>query len=617
MATVPANGARPVRANSLPPRSQRGRLVLSFSDRPRHARDVRWQCSAFLWSAIVHLGLMLISACLVMRAGPSGQGTALTASFPSELTAPLIWDQPSVMANDVPDESSLAVWSPALPRASEFLSPLWAEPSLFLTPTPPPRLFGSGRDDPGLGMLAASSGAGRVSENPATYSGVMDSLAQEVGGMLQQTDVTLIWCFDESLSMKDDQQEIAAEVSALYRRLSDDAARTGHNCQSVVTSYGEHFHRHLRRPTADFELVHRAMLAIPVDPTGHENMCEALRNCLADHAGTQAAGQGQVALVLVTDETGDRVGNRRWLEQVIAEAHTARARIFVIGREALFGVDRAWMRWQGQILAIDRGPETAFLTRLGHDAFGRPRVAFGSGFGPYEQCRLAAATQGRFFMLASSESAIIGVSESAYDPEALARFRPELDARDRLDAQLAVSPLRRAVVAITADCGEWFEPRRGLPALTLELAGSEAALRTACERQEAAAEVLSVKWQEAARALSAVRKWRAQETHPRWQADFDLLEAQLAVHEVQTAQYLHVMQALRAALAAQRGRFGAARIALLPSRQAADSRFAADVQNAEERLGDVAARYAGTPWGECASQELAPGLGLVWNRVAP
>ena len=53
-----------------------------------------------------------------------------------------------------------------------------------------------------------------------------------------------------------------------------------------------------------------------------------------------------MALVLVTDESGDRDNNARYLEAAIAEAKAAKCRVYALGREAVFGYPYAYMRWK-------------------------------------------------------------------------------------------------------------------------------------------------------------------------------------------------------------------------------------------------------------------------------
>ena len=53
-----------------------------------------------------------------------------------------------------------------------------------------------------------------------------------------------------------------------------------------------------------------------------------------------------MALILVTDETGEKEDNVLRLEGAIAEAKAAGCICYILGREAVFGYPYAHMRWK-------------------------------------------------------------------------------------------------------------------------------------------------------------------------------------------------------------------------------------------------------------------------------
>ena len=53
-----------------------------------------------------------------------------------------------------------------------------------------------------------------------------------------------------------------------------------------------------------------------------------------------------MVLVLVTDESGDRQDNVQYIEAAIAEAKAARCKVYVLGREAVFGYPYGYIYWR-------------------------------------------------------------------------------------------------------------------------------------------------------------------------------------------------------------------------------------------------------------------------------
>ena len=132
-------------------------------------------------------------------------------------------------------------------------------------------------------------------------------------------------------------------------------------------------------------------------------------------------------------KVGTPENNSQFLEQAISVAKSADCKIYVLGRESVFGYPYANIRWRHpqtrrmHWLKIDRGPETGFPEQLQTNGFRRRSDAFNSGFGPYEQTRMARETNGVFFMLPTVEPNLVRVKQKIkYDMEALRPYRPDL-----------------------------------------------------------------------------------------------------------------------------------------------------------------------------------------------
>jgi len=280
------------------------------------------------------------------------------------------------------------------------------------------------------------------------YQQAMDRIAQELMWKMDRGPVVVIWLFDQSESMKDDQQEIRDRVYNVYAQLGLLGRDRRGWLTTAVVSYGAGYQSHTRLPTGDIEEIRSAIAAVPEDSSGREMMCQAVAQAIAQHQDYARSTKHQMVLILVSDESGEREDNRQYLETAIAEAKAARCTIYVLGREAVFGYPLAYMRWEHpqthdiHWLPVDRGPESAFVEQLQVDGFRRRYDAFPSGFGPYEQCRLARETGGVFFMLPSLESSLVRGEKRAYELEIMRPYRPDLRAREELLRERDRYPLR-------------------------------------------------------------------------------------------------------------------------------------------------------------------------------
>ena len=270
---------------------------------------------------------------------------------------------------------------------------------------------------PGEGVVSADLPGGKRGPAQAVvgdYKQALDRITQEILRMLAKRNVLLVWCFDQSESMKDDQQEIIARIDRVYAELDlTDAARND-ALLTMVTSFGKDFQSHTSRPTKDVEEIRAAINSVPIDPSGEEMMCSAVARSIAMCRGFTGGDRRRMALILVSDESGNEEENDSYLEMTIGVALAARCRVYVLGREAVFGSRYARVRWvhprtgRTHNLPVDRGPETAFVEQLQTEGFEARTDAHPSGFGPYAQCRLAWQTGGIFFMLPSLESNLVG-----------------------------------------------------------------------------------------------------------------------------------------------------------------------------------------------------------------
>lgn len=376
-----------------------------------------------------------------------------------------------------------------------------------------------------------------------SYQQALDRLAQELIWMLDEGPVLAVWCFDQSQSMKDDQQEIRDRIENVYEQLGL-VGRTNNNALLTgVTSYGENFIDHTQhKATSARDQIRKAIDEIPVDKTGKENMCSAVGRAITTYRDVARRGR-RMAVILVSDESGDRQNNDGYLEQAIAVAKSAKARVYVLGRESVFGYPFAFLRWAHpqtnriHWLPMDRGPETAFPEQLQTNGFRRRHDAFSSGFGPYEQARMARETNGIFFMLPSVESNLVGSYKQRYELEALRPYRPDLRARIEVFSDRDEFPLRTLIWQVIQDLNPYGKGTQKAVEMRMEFAIPLQDFVQQARQEQVKAKMHLRYMAEAEKALLNGEHLREQEADPRWQANYDIILAQLIAYQARIYEY--------------------------------------------------------------------------------
>jgi hypothetical protein len=374
------------------------------------------------------------------------------------------------------------------------------------------------------------------------YGEALDQITQEIMWKLDKGPVLIIWCFDQSESMKDDQREIRDRIDHVYNQLGILGRGNSDGLLTAVASYGEGFKVHTSQPTSDRLAIAKAIDDVPIDKTGKEMMCQAVGRAIALHRSF-ARRNRQMVLVLVTDETGERENNTRYLEAAITEAKSARCPIYVLGRESVFGYPYAYIRWRHpqtdriHWLRIDRGPESAFPEQLQTNGFRRRHDAFSSGFGPYEQTRMARETNGVFFMLPSVETNLVSPQKHRYELEAMRPYRPDLRSREETFADRDRYPLRTLIWQVISDLNPHNKATSKAVELRVEYSTNlQEFARQARENQQKA--VVHLRYMaEAEKALAEGASLREQEADPRWQANYDLIFAQIVAYQARVYEY--------------------------------------------------------------------------------
>ncbi len=393
------------------------------------------------------------------------------------------------------------------------------------------------RDLSGGGMIGGdvTFAAGEVGE-------ALDQIAREILRHLTQHKLTVVWLFDESESMKDDQKEIRKKFDRVVTELKinqpDDvpAAKgkkksSGPPLSHAIVGFGDDVHFEQEKPTTDIEVIGRAIDRLRVDSTGKENTMSAIAKVIA-HYNNLISEDRKLLIVLVTDESGD---DGDYVEEARQAAVSRDVPIYVIGRQALFGTDHLTIQYTDPVtkdifwVGIKRGPETAGFEALQYDGLHRRWDELPSGFAPYELARLAKDTAGIYFILPSEEELRIHRREKAYSIQALKEYVPDYESRAAYFERRTKSEFRRTLFDVIQETSKYpfrhhfpVFPDQLLPAIEQELPVVTVRLNALIKIEER---------------LKQLEKLRNREPEKRWQAAYDLMLAQVVAYQIKAYEY--------------------------------------------------------------------------------
>ncbi|HUG94077.1 MAG TPA: vWA domain-containing protein [Planctomycetaceae bacterium] len=416
-----------------------------------------------------------------------------------------------------------------------------------------------GHDEIGteLGEGAVGGEIGAVVDG---YGAALHRLTQELIRMMRESKVLVVWLFDRSHSMTDDQQEIKENFHKVYAELGLIAGRQGNLTNEVlltsIAQFGEGLDFITPNPTADLNEIKAAIDKITVDPSGKENMCQSIVAAIEKHRTQAARQKRKLVVVVVSDESGS---DGQFVEEAVDRAKKTKAPVYVLGRESIFGYPYGRIRWidpkykLSHWLVIDRGPETAYPECLQWDGLRERWDAHNAGFGPYEQVRIAKETGGIFFILPNEEEDLIGegaLERKKYDNLDMREYRPLLSARREYQEARAKSKFRSTIFQAIArlNPNKAAVDRGQLPTYDemLRIREHWYALEPAAFMQEAVGEARKAErsmalLNEAVPLLESIKPLRAGEDFQRWRAAYDLALAQCVAFRVRLFQFLLAM----------------------------------------------------------------------------
>lgn len=606
--------------------------------RPRRGAPVwRWDAPSWGVSLMVHIAVLVALALMAVGGRPdlilgSIDAGALDSNRADDLTAILETPSDEFSETAVGDPTSILTPGPtsATPTIQAAETAIVSEArSLaglisFTVPTMSDRLLPS----PGAMNTDLSGGrrisgeTGRPTDGPGE---ALDQLAREILAHMASSRVTVLWVFDESGSMKDDQRRIRDQfdrtIGELRPRVSGDRRQAG-DLEHAIVGFGETVHFESSPPRADLEEIRQGIDSLRIDESGIENTMTAVYKTLERYNTRVIPKDRKILMVLITDESGDDGG---LVEQARLALVNRGVTTYVLGRQSMFGYDKVRLRFEDPVTGdiywptIDRGPETAGLEMLQWDGLWKHRHdEQPSGFSPYELARLVRDTGGIYFLLPNEEELRIRPNgEKHYPFETLKEYSPDPSPRADYAARVMQSDLRRTMHEVVQLTKGDFGFERHFPVNLPDLA------------QKIAQEVPKVDNQlnallEIEKRLRAMEPARDKEASKRWQANYDLMLAQVVAFQVKAYEY-------RACLAemVKLGNQGklAPKNPPIPNKRRTDwvidhsGKKKAPNEETEKKYAEatrllerVIERHPDTPWADLAQITLGRGLGCDWSE---
>lgn len=477
----------------------------------------------------------------------------------------------------------------------------------------------------GLSMLPSApsrdlSGSGGVRGDVAfktdSIGEALDQIAREILRHLSQHRLTVVWLFDESGSMKDDQQEVKSKFDRISSELKlnvDDEKRAANALLHAIVGFGNGIHFVQDKPTSNVDLIGQAIDRLPVDETGTESTLRAV-SLVINRYGDNLKDR-RLLIVMVTDESGD---DGAAIEPARQLAISKKVPIYVIGRQSLFGYGTLHLEYRDPVTkdvywpAIRRGPETADVEMLQYDGLHGRWDEQPSGFAPYELARLAKDTGGIYFLLPSEESLRrVKTREKGYSITVLKEYIPDYESRAAYMERRVRSELRRSmyeVIQATKDFG--FDHHLPIEPAKLVVEAKQTMTLAAARLQM----LMNIE-----KRLKALEKARDREPEKRWQADYDLMVAQTLAYQVKS----YELQACLAAMIK-----APPKPSIMPNKNlmvewdihhskkkwAPEESTAKKYAEAERLLKGVIARHPKTPWADLAQDELDRGMSVDYTE---
>ncbi|XZE51565.1 vWA domain-containing protein [Planctomycetaceae bacterium SH139] len=483
---------------------------------------------------------------------------------------------------------------------------------------------------------------GKVGHAAEGAAGAVDRLTFEIVKNLEERPTLVVWLFDQSGSLLRQRQEIRDRFDRVYAELgiieaSDDEAFAKRGDEppllTSIMGFGEKVQLLTAEPTADLQEIKAVVDGIENDPKGIERVFSAVYAAANEYKDLRR-GRGRlgpkrnVMLVVVTDERGD---DSAGLEQTTEICKKYGMPVYVIGVPAPFGRETTLIKYVDpdenfdqtpKFGEVDQGPESLMPERvkIGYIGDFDQEPVIDSGFGPFALTRLAYETGGIFFTVHPNRNVNRRVSrdeltpfasslEYFFDPNVMARYRPDYVSVKDYQQRVRSNPLRAALVTAgqAPELATLERPRtRFVKRDEAQLAGELGRAQQAAARIEPRLIALDD-------LLAKGEAGREAEYSPRWLAGFDLARGRVLAHKVRAETYNAMLAKAKRGMPFSDPKNNT--WVLRPADEVSvGSKWEREATAARQLLESVTADHAGTPWALLAKEELKTPIGWRWEE---
>lgn len=452
-----------------------------------------------------------------------------------------------------------------------------------------------------------------TTEHAGGTAGAIDRLTQEIADSVRQRKTMVVWVLDESLSMESRREMVAERFRSIYGQLKSLDIGVEESLTTGVIGYGQDVRVLVEEPTADIDVLTKAVGQIRNDESGKEMVFTAVNEALRVFLPEKRKQRANMMVILVTDERGD---DYLLLEKTVKRCTDKGVRVYCVGNASVFGREKGYLltKWEADgetfedYLPADMGPETAMAEGI-QLPFWTSRARgldnMSSGYGPYTLTRLCTETGGIFFVAEDSRG-------RKWDSGIMRKYAPDYRPLRDYERQLATNKAKAAL--IQAGRLELLSDE-DIPIPELKFrADNDNVLRAAITEAQKPLARLDYFLSQLTSLLELGEKDRAKLDSDRWRAAYDLAMGRSLAMRVRAFGYNAMLAEMKSSPKSF-SKPGSNQWELVPAEEvAAGATVRRMHKKAIEYLTRVIDEHPDTPWAYLASVELGDPLGWDWKE---
>lgn len=452
-----------------------------------------------------------------------------------------------------------------------------------------------------------------TTEHAGGTAGAIDRLTQEIADSIRQRKTLVVWVMDESLSMERRREMVAERFRSIYGQLKALDIGVEESLTTGIIGYGQNVNVLVKEPTADIEVLTKAVAQIKNDKSGVEMVFSAVNEALKVFLPQKRKQRANMMVILVTDERGN---DYALLEQTVKRCTDKGVRVYCVGNASVFGREKGYLltKWEADgetfedYLPADMGPETAMAEGIQlpfWTSSARGLDNMSSGYGPYTLTRLCTETGGIFFVAEDSRG-------RKWDDGIMRKYAPDYRPLRDYERQLATNKAKAALIQ-AGRLELLTEDSIPIPELRFR-ADNDNVLRTAVTEAQKPLARLDYFLSQLTTLLEMGEKDRSKLDSDRWRAAYDLAFGRALAMRVRAYGYNAMLAEMKSSPKSFE-KPGSNQWQLVPSEEvSAGATVRRMHKKAIEYLTRVVDEHPDTPWAYLASVELGDPLGWAWKE---